>query len=65
MDALLKEISRINEDLKKPNEEEEEDGLSSKSIVPTLRKLPPKKNKEAKIKIDLLLYKLELDEDWD
>ena len=39
------------------------DALFCKSLIPNLKSLPGKKNKQAKIKIQQLLYQLEFDEE--
>ena len=48
-------------ELRKNQDDENEDSLFCRSLKPTLKKLPPKKNKLAKIKISQLLFELEFD----
>ncbi len=59
---ILEQISSIDTELKNNQEDDNEDSLFCKSLVPTLRKLPPRKNKLAKIRISQLLFEMEFDE---
>ena len=59
---ILEQLGSIEMELKKNEEDDNEDWLFCKSLVPTLKKLPPRKNKLAKIKIGQLLFELEFDE---
>lgn len=68
-EQFLNALNDINETTKnivarepKKTLEDDEDMHFCKSIVPTLRKLPPRKNKVAKLKIQQLLFELEFDE---
>ena len=58
----LEQIGSIEMELKKNQDDDNEDSLYCRSLVPTLQKLPPSKNKLAKIKISQLLFEMEFDE---
>eukprot|EP00112_Aurelia_sp_Birch-Aquarium-sp1_P000819 Seg10781.1 transcript_id=Seg10781.1/GoldUCD/mRNA.D3Y31 product="hypothetical protein" protein_id=Seg10781.1/GoldUCD/D3Y31 len=59
---ILEQIGSIETELKKSQEDDNEDSLYCRSLIPTLKKLPPRKNKLAKIKISQLLFEMEFDE---
>ena len=59
---ILEQIGSIEMELKKNQDDDNEDSLYCRSLVPTLQKLPPRKNKLAKIKISQLLFEMEFDE---
>ena len=59
---ILEQISSIEMELKKNQDDDNEDSLYCRSLVPPLQKLPPRKNKLAKIKISQLLFEMEFDE---
>ena len=69
---LLKTLHSISESTRatsddnsansQPAVEEDEDLLFCRSIVPTLRKLPARKNKLAKMQIQQVLFNIEFDE---
>lgn len=59
---ILEQIGSIETELLKNQEDDNEDSLYCRSLIPTLKKLPPRKNKLAKIKISQLLFEMEFDE---
>ena len=59
---ILEQIGSIETELKRNQEDDREDSLYCRSLIPTLQKLPPRKNKLAKIKISQLLFEMEFDE---
>ena len=59
---ILEQIGSIKMDLKKNQDDDNEDSLYCRSLVPPLQKLPPRKNKLAKIKISQLLFEMAFDE---
>ena len=61
---IEKTIDNIDVELKKPDQEEDEDTLFSKSLISAFRKLPPRKNKLARIKISQFLFEIEFDESY-
>ena len=64
----LKDVSAVCDKVAVPSksnnidELDDPDTLFCKSLVSTLKSLPPRKNKQAKIKIQQLLFELEFDE---
>ena len=63
-ETIMKKIKKIEKDLTMPNEEDfDEDFLYCRSLVPTLKRLPPRQNRIAKIKISQLLFELEFGEE--
>ena len=65
-DFILKEISNLNTELKAaPKVKDCEDMLFCKSLVDTLKRLAPKKNRAAKIKINQILYEIEFEEKFE
>ena len=61
---IEKTIDNIDVELKKTDQEEDEDTLFCKSLISTFRKLPPRKNKLARIKISQFLFEIEFDESY-
>eukprot|EP00112_Aurelia_sp_Birch-Aquarium-sp1_P020303 Seg520.3 transcript_id=Seg520.3/GoldUCD/mRNA.D3Y31 product="hypothetical protein" protein_id=Seg520.3/GoldUCD/D3Y31 len=59
---ILERNGSIETELKKSQEDDNEDSLYCRSLIPTLKKLPPRKNKMAKIKINQLLFEMAFDE---
>ena len=59
---LSGELGSVNKEIRAQNEEEDEDSLYCRSLIPILRSLPERQNHLAKIKISQLLFDKEFDD---
>ena len=59
--ALLNQLGSINDVIKKSDDEDDEETLYCKSLIPVLKSLPLKKKRLAQLKIRELLFELEFD----
>ena len=55
---ILEQIGSIETELKRNQEDDSGDSLYCRILIPTIQKLPPRKNKLAKIKISQLLFEM-------
>ena len=61
--SILNELGMVNNAIKATDEDDDEDKLYCRSLIPIMKSLPKRKRRLAKIKISQLLFDMEFEEE--